>query len=727
MLYPRPQAACTRTILVMLMCMAACAADLGAAEYYVDYAAGLDANDGNSPTTPWKHCAGDPAATDVPATAVLSAGDTVHFKGGVTYVFTGATGIRLGWDGRPDAPIIYDGNVFASWGEGRARFTDNRGGNRIAAFSSDGPRANLIFRGLEIAGIGGSEMLPADGGTPVVARPGRGIVFADRATNISIEACVFRELGYWYNARPMSAASLDGTAVEFGACEGLAILSCEFERMKTAIKSSALPGGEGLEVFDCRFGEAIVWPLDVPVNAGAVRVLRCTFAEESRFAATGWIGYGDNPYTDTQPAIRGAMVEFSAAALGTPSPTFQWQKDGAPIPGATDARFSIKAVTDADAGSYSVVATNEAGSSTSNRIVLQVVAPPPPVIVMQPVAQTAAVGEGATFSVVASKLPSLTFRWQKDGVDLPGANEATLTIGTVNAADAGMYTVIVSGPGGTVTSSAVELTVRDAGRLINVSVRAMVGRGSSGLTLGFVLDGAGEKSLLLRGIGPALRAYGLADALDDPRLTLLTDSQPIAANDDWFANDSANDVAAMAGKVGAFALAESSRDAALVARLSGGAFSAEVAAKSDATGVALLEMYDGTPDSPVRFVNVSARARLGAGAPAASLGFVVSGGSRKLLIRAVGPTLAGFKVGDVLDDPTLALFEDNAPLLKNHDWGGDPALAEAAVQVGAFPLAGADTKDAAVLVTLASGSYSAVVSGAEGTGGVVLLEIYDVP
>ncbi len=53
--------------------------NLTAAEYYVDYAAGSDGNQGSSPTLPWKHCPGDPAATAIVATTALAPGDTVHF------------------------------------------------------------------------------------------------------------------------------------------------------------------------------------------------------------------------------------------------------------------------------------------------------------------------------------------------------------------------------------------------------------------------------------------------------------------------------------------------------------------------------------------------------------------------------------------------------------------------------------------------------------------------
>ena len=103
----------------MLVCMAACGAAARAAEYYVDYSEGLDTSDGETPTTAWKHCPGDPAAAGVPAGTALSAGDTVHFKGGVTYdpaaLLQQAKG-KLG----PASP------EDAAWWKGNVRFATDR-------------------------------------------------------------------------------------------------------------------------------------------------------------------------------------------------------------------------------------------------------------------------------------------------------------------------------------------------------------------------------------------------------------------------------------------------------------------------------------------------------------------------------------------------------------------------------------------------------------------------
>ncbi len=87
-----------------------------AATYYVDFADGDNAADGRSPQTAWKHAPGDRNATDNPASAILTPGDTVRFRGGVAYHGS----ITLTVSGTPEAPIIYDGNSAGDFGQGRA-------------------------------------------------------------------------------------------------------------------------------------------------------------------------------------------------------------------------------------------------------------------------------------------------------------------------------------------------------------------------------------------------------------------------------------------------------------------------------------------------------------------------------------------------------------------------------------------------------------------------------
>ena len=108
-------------------------------------------------------------------------------------------------------------------------------------------------------------------------------------------------------------------------------------------------------------------------------------------------------------------------------------------------------------------------------------------------------------------------------------------------------------------------------------------------------------------------------------------------------------------------------------------------------------------------------------------GFVVTGNSPKtLLIRAIGPTLTNYGVSGVLTDPKLELYAGNTKIGENDNWGGATVLSNAFSATQAFPLP-ANSKDAALLVTLQPGVYSAQVSGVGGTTGVALVEVYEMP
>jgi beta-xylosidase len=162
----------------------------------------------------------------------------------------------------------------------------------------------------------------------------------------------------------------------------------------------------------------------------------------------------------SQSVIAGSPVTFTAAAGGNPSPTFQWQKGGVNLSGATSSSFTIASVAAGDAGNYTVVATNSTGSITSNIASLTVAAAPvAPTITTQPVSQTVAAGKPVTFTVAASGTPTPGFQWKKGGVNLSGATSSSFTIASVAAGDAGSYTAVVTNSAGSVTSVAATLTV----------------------------------------------------------------------------------------------------------------------------------------------------------------------------------------------------------------------------------------------------------------------------
>ncbi len=169
------------------------------------------------------------------------------------------------------------------------------------------------------------------------------------------------------------------------------------------------------------------------------------------------------PSIITQPmsitVVAGAQAQFTVAAEGSSPLEFQWRKDGAAIPGATNATYTIASATASDAGSYSVTVTNSAEGATSDPATLTVITPPS--IVTPPAPQTVNAGATATFTVVASGTPPLNYQWRKNGADIPSATTDTLTINNVQAADATAYSVVVSNAAGSVTSHAATLTVVD--------------------------------------------------------------------------------------------------------------------------------------------------------------------------------------------------------------------------------------------------------------------------
>jgi hypothetical protein len=209
----------------------------------------------------------------------------------------------------------------------------------------------------------------------------------------------------------------------------------------------------------------------------------------------------------------------------------------------------------------------------------------------------------------------------------------------------------------------------------------------------------------------------------------LIGAAPLAANDDWGAT-----AGAVFGRVGAFALANGSRDAALFQpALARGAYTVRVGAATPAAGSVLAEMFDATPSSTAgpatpRLINVSVRKQVAAG-DLLTAGFVLGGvTARTVLVRAMGPSLTQFGLapGDVMADPRLELFSAGTRIAGNDNWGGDPQLAAVGTGVGAFAPRGPATTDAILLLTLAPGNYTAQATGGSGAG-QVLVEVYEVP
>lgn len=270
-------------------------------------------------------------------------------------------------------------------------------------------------------------------------------------------------------------------------------------------------------------------------------------------------------------------------------------------------------------------------------------------------------------------------------------------------------------------------------RLVNLSVLTNIAVAGDNFTMGYVVGGAGTngtKPVLIRAAGPTLGAapFSLPGTLSDPKLEVFAGTTKTSENDNWGGTAA---LTTAFSSVGAFGYTGgASLDSAIVSTVSPGDNSVRVSANGSGTGTVIAELYDSVPSSNItattpRLVNVSVLKNLGTGL---TVGFVIDGtGAKKVLIRAVGPTLgtAPFNIIGVVADPQLTLFAQQNAVSSNDNWGGTAELTAAFAQVGAFPLP-STSRDAALLATLQPGNYTVQVRGV-GPTGIAIVEVYEVP
>jgi hypothetical protein len=166
-----------------------------------------------------------------------------------------------------------------------------------------------------------------------------------------------------------------------------------------------------------------------------------------------------------QAAMTGSNATFSAQASGSPTPSWQWYRNGAPIAGATNTTL-VFTVSPGDAGLYSAVARNAAGEAGTNTATLSVTTPAPayqaPVITRQPLSQEIVTGGNVTLVVEATGDPAPTYQWEKNGSPLTGATNPALQFYSVSSNDTASFRVVVSNAGGSVTSASANLTITAA-------------------------------------------------------------------------------------------------------------------------------------------------------------------------------------------------------------------------------------------------------------------------
>jgi len=259
-----------------------------------------------------------------------------------------------------------------------------------------------------------------------------------------------------------------------------------------------------------------------------------------------------------------------------------------------------------------------------------------------------------------------------------------------------------------------------AGTLGNMSGRVGVGVDERVAITGFIISGTPEKRVLARGIGPSMTT--VSGVLADPVLELFnSQGQMIARNDDFSSNSAADQA-----EIQALGLTPAnSKESALIRTLPAGSYTAILRGANRTTGIGLVELYDAALGSGSRLGNLSTRGFVQPGDSTLIGGIIVKGSAtQRVVVRVLGPSLADFGVpaASVLADPNVEIFDANGTSIKKND---NHTMDPDAAEISAQRLAPSRGLEAATIVTLAPGSYTAIVRGA-GTGtGVALVESFN--
>ncbi len=430
-------------------------------------------------------------------------------------------------------------------------------------------------------------------------------------------------------------------------------------------------------------------------------------------------------------AARARMGEPFTLALQARNPVAAYRAEELPSGLAFDPANGVLTGTPRAVGRHRVIvhAANAAGAAVTSLDLNITASTRNPIFVVEPRSARAQAGDTITLAAQASSSPAPAYQWFFRGNQIPGASNATHTLRNVTAAAAGDYEVRATNANGTAWSIPATVSLGFNG-LVNLSARARVGTGANVVIPGITVRGSLPKTLLIRAAGPALAAapFQLPGTLANPAISVFdANGARVLVNDNWGELPNVPELRAAMAAQGAFALPEGSRDSALLVKLPPGSYTVQVAAATGAAeGIAIVEVYEADENAST-LVNLSCRARVGTGSDILIAGFVLRGTeSKRMLIRAVGPTLAELGVTGVLTNPKLDVINQStgAIVATNEKW--DPSLAAVFSEVGAFALQ-ANSLDAALVVNLPPGGYTAQVSGGSNAVGVALVEVYELP
>lgn len=249
--------------------------------------------------------------------------------------------------------------------------------------------------------------------------------------------------------------------------------------------------------------------------------------------------------------------------------------------------------------------------------------------------------------------------------------------------------------------------------LRNISTRAEVQTGDEIVIGGFIINGETLKCVVVRGRGPSINAPVVK--LSDPTLILKQGTTTIASNNNWGTSPDA-DLMSDLGLA-----PPNASEAAIYTCIGPGAYTALLSGVGGTTGVGIVEVFDADVGTPY-LRNISTRSFVGAGDLRAIGGFVINGSEPKqVLIRGRGPSINAPVTK--ISNPFLQLFDSEGLLVdQNNNWQDEPNSTD----IDATGLAPGNNLEAAILITLEPGNYTAIVSGFNGqTTGVGIVEVFD--
>jgi sugar lactone lactonase YvrE len=253
--------------------------------------------------------------------------------------------------------------------------------------------------------------------------------------------------------------------------------------------------------------------------------------------------------------------------------------------------------------------------------------------------------------------------------------------------------------------------------LLNISTRARVEPVlDRELIGGFIITGNEPKTILLRVLGPSLANFGVQDPLLDPILELHT-PDGVVTNDNWMDTQKS--------EIQASGIAPNdNRESAILVTLPPGSYTAVVRGKAPfVAGTALVEVYDGSPTANATLANISSRGYVQSGDNRMIAGVIVGGGNGagKILVRGLGPSLAEAGIVDPVSNPTLSLRNANGTeIARNDNWTDTQPY-----EVYATGIPPTNGLESAIVVTLASGAYTAILGDVNNDPGVGLIEVYN--